>query len=400
MPRENIISSLRGGRRCSSQPNFSKALKRDFDSVSPTSPENIVTLSAMRALLKETMAPVIADLDDVKASAQFTTEKLDEITSLSERMSKMEKENIDLKSKLEKSEARCSTLEDRIILVEGYSRRNNLKFINVADRPTGENCESRVLELCKRFDIDLEEHHIERAHRLGNKNQAKSPILVKFLSYKDRQRVLQEKTRFKQQGILVVEDYPKEVLYRRKMFTPVLKAVYNSTSYKARLQRDKLLLNGKLYSVDELNKLPAHLRPDNLMTVTKENMTAFFSQHSKLSNHYPCVFTLDGVTYRSVEQCLMHKKATLFNDTQTANAILRCHDPADAKTLGKSVHNFKPDVWKVHRDLIMKSAVGTKFTQNQVLAEFLKSSKKNILIEANPFDRYWGVGLSLQDVNI
>ena len=84
MPRENIINSLRGGRRCSSQPNVSKSLKRDFDLVSPTSPENIVTLSAMRALLKETMAPVIADLDDLKASAQFTTEKLDEIPSLSE----------------------------------------------------------------------------------------------------------------------------------------------------------------------------------------------------------------------------------------------------------------------------------------------------------------------------
>ena len=64
-------------------------------------------------------------------------------------------------------------------------------------------------------------------------------------------------------------------------------------------------------------------------------MTAFFSRYSKLSNHYPCEFTCNGLSYSSVEQCLMHNKAKLFGDHQTATAIMKSCDPADAKALGK-----------------------------------------------------------------
>ena len=127
--------------------------------------------------------------------------------------------------------------------IESYSRRNNLKFLNIANQSSVESCEILMLDLFKKFDISLEDHQIERAHRLGGRHQAKSPILVKFLSYKDRQQVFREKARFREHGIQVVEDFPKEVLQHRKMFTPILNAVHKSTSHKAKVISCFLIAN-------------------------------------------------------------------------------------------------------------------------------------------------------------
>ena len=48
----------------------------------------------------------------------------------------------------------------------------------------------------------------------------------------------------------------------------------------------------------------------------------------------------------------------------------------------------------------MRKAVNAKFTQNHDLAQCLKESGKNIIVEANPSDSFWGAGLSLEDKNI
>ena len=339
----------RGGifsaRRSSSQPNVSKAPKRDFDMVSPASPKGNFSLSAFKSLLKESLAPLTADLDSLKSSAKFTTDTLAEIGALTNRVKKLESESSHLKTRLGETEKRCGVLEEKITAMESYSRRNNLKFLNIAREGGVEDCESTIIDLCEKYGIPIQSYQIERAHRLGSQSpKLTNPILVRFLSFKDRQRVFQEKGKFKQDGIVVVEDFPREILQKRKMFSPVLRAVYNSSSHKARLQGDKLLLDGKLHSVDDLDKLPDHLKPHNLTTVTKANITAFFSFHSKFSNHYPCHFEVDRRHYSSVEQCFMHKKATLFNDQQTANKIMNTNSPVDAKNLGKKVQNFRLDV--------------------------------------------------------
>ena len=131
--------------------------------------------------------------------------------------------------------------------MESYSRRNNLKFLNIPRDGSVKNCESVITNLCEKHGILIQRDHIERAHRLGSQNaKYTNPILVRFLNVKDRQEVFQQRGKFKQEGIVVVEDFPKEILQRRKMFSPVLKAAYNSPSHKARLQGDKLWLDGKL----------------------------------------------------------------------------------------------------------------------------------------------------------
>ena len=48
----------------------------------------------------------------------------------------------------------------------------------------------------------------------------------------------------------------------------------------------------------------------------------------------------------------------------------------------------------------METALRAKFTQNPELAELLLNTGDNLIIEANPSDKYWSCGLSLFNADI
>ena len=179
----------------------------------------------------------------------------------------------------EKLEKTCQHLEEKVLALELSSRRNNLKFLNVEKQPlnsgsTREDCESTVLEICANLGLNLDRNDIERAHRLGHAGIADRPIIVKFLRYKVREEVFQAFRKLrnsgKKQHIMVVEDFPHEVVERRRQFKPILNAAFKSAGkYKAYLSVDNLVLNGQTYSVADLHKLPTELRLENLCTITK-----------------------------------------------------------------------------------------------------------------------------------
>ena len=151
--------------------------------------------------------------------------------------------------------------------LESYSRKNNLKFLNVKQNTAGskkqaEDCEELILRMCCKHGIEMESRYIERAHRLGYKGKVNGPIIVKFNNYKDKQRVLKEKKRFRSDGVIIIEDFPSETQKQRKIFAPAIGAAYKSNgNYKATLVGEKLLLNGKFYGTNEVEGLPEDLRP-------------------------------------------------------------------------------------------------------------------------------------------
>ena len=124
---ESSKPSTKGVRK--STPAPPKSQKRGFEVVSPASPDSAVPLSTLRAMFQEFIEPVTFDLDSMKKSLQTNSEKLDNLAQLTEKCSKLEAENIQLKDKLQKTNLKCEKLEERIIFLEVASRRNNMKFI-------------------------------------------------------------------------------------------------------------------------------------------------------------------------------------------------------------------------------------------------------------------------------
>lgn len=116
-----------------------------------------------------------------------------------------------------------------------------------------------------------------------------------------------------------------------------------------------------------------------------------------LSNWYKSKFVLEGKTYNTSEQYMMEAKALFFGDEEMAKKIMASNDPREQKAYGRKVKDFDPAKWdEVARDLVYKGCLA-KFSQDEKLKEFILSTDDETLVEASPYDRIWGIGLSAED---
>ena len=86
---------------------------------------------------------------------------------------------------------------------------------------------------------------IERAHRVGAKEEGKNrTIVVKFSSYKGKQRVLNEARRQRREDVYVYEDFSKATVAIRKENWEKVKTLRQQGKYA-------VLVYDKIYSRDK-----------------------------------------------------------------------------------------------------------------------------------------------------
>ena len=117
------------------------------------------------------------------------------------------------------------------------------------------------------------------------------------------------------------------------------------------------------------------------------------------SNWHKAPFTLNGINYYNTEQHMMANKAKVFNDKEIYNKIMQTSDPEIAKGLGRSVKGFKGEIWDQYKIDIVREGNLAKFKQNITLGEYLKNTNDDIIVEASPYDRIWGIGLGKYNSN-
>jgi ribA/ribD-fused uncharacterized protein len=113
-----------------------------------------------------------------------------------------------------------------------------------------------------------------------------------------------------------------------------------------------------------------------------------------LSQWWPVVFAVDGVSYPSAEHWMMAEKARLFSDADGLAAVLRAGSPGAAKAAGRKVRGFDEDRWTAARYDIVVAGNLAKFGQHPDLRDFLLATGRKILVEASPYDRIWGIGMA------
>lgn len=89
-----------------------------------------------------------------------------------------------------------------------------------------------------------------------------------------------------------------------------------------------------------------------------------------------------------------------FKDHETAEKIMRTKSQREHKRLGRLVKNFDEDVWRIRSIEIVRQANYLKFTQDIELRDRLLLTHPKELVEASPYDRIWGVGMSINDPRI
>ena len=120
-------------------------------------------------------------------------------------------------------------------------------------------------------------------------------------------------------------------------------------------------------------------------------------ENGYLSNWYPAAFTMDGITFSSMEQYMMYRKAVCFGDVKVAEQILATEDVAEIKALGRLVSGYDESLWNGVRQIVVYEGLLAKFLQNPDLRKQLKETGSAVLAECAVKDRIWGIGLSMHD---
>ena len=120
-------------------------------------------------------------------------------------------------------------------------------------------------------------------------------------------------------------------------------------------------------------------------------------EYGFLSNWFLSAFRLDNISFTSMEQFMMYRKALCFHDQAIAKQILATDDVARIKELGRLVSGYDDRIWSGIRQIIVYEGLLAKFSQNTDLRKNLLDTGDALLAECAVRDRIWGIGLSMTD---
>jgi ribA/ribD-fused uncharacterized protein len=288
------------------------------------------------------------------------------------------------------------SLRDQLNRLESHSRRQNLIFQNIPDDTI--DISNKMAIIFKSMKIkDSDQIIIDEAHRLRNSDKSKlNPVIVRFLKRSDRNKVW-EARRHTPTPYIINEDLPDDYKKARGRLIPVMKAA-KAAGLKSTLIMDKVKIEGKMYSTDQLNELPDRCNLSISCQKQSDKVMCFFGRYSPLSNFYKCSFTLDGTTYNCSEQFIQQKRCEYLGQEAQAQRILAATDPSTQKRLANAIRTDPRPWFDVARSEILP-AIRAKFTQNHDLATHLMNTGTRDLAEATT-DTYWGTGMSLNNMNI
>ena len=150
-------------------------------------------------------------------------------------------------------------------------------------------------------------------------------------------------------------------------------------------------------AVMEAAKLPPKVTPTHVFFFGYEGPEPENTCQQWYSSPFVDDSTSPPTHFRTAEHYMMHHKALLMGDKEIAEMIVQSPTPAEAKTLGREVKNFKQEIWDANCDRVVESGNFLKFSQNEKCKAALLGTSNREIIEASPNDRIWGIGFNALD---
>ena len=169
-------------------------------------------------------------------------------------------------------------------------------------------------------------------------------------------------------------------------------------------------------------------QPENTpVNEAKPTHTYFWKSQSIFSQWHPAKFVYKDITFSSAEQFMMYSKAKMFGAEDVAQKIMDynekplikkflngelsdtdiCNDKGmlrewdtyqkAIKDHGREVKDYVDAVWKEKRVSVVAVASREKYNQNPNYKEELLKCTGTKMVEASPYDKIWGIGLSKED---
>ena len=207
--------------------------------------------------LQSDVSSIKDELSAVVQSLEYTQKELDSVKGtvikMEKEMDTLKKVNSSQKSEISQLQEKNRVLEQRIIKQEQYSRQENI-IVSGLEEKEKEDCTDVARKLLRMVDLEPD-LVIQRCHRIGKRNPGHSrKLIVRFLNYADKVRVMKNAKLLKGKDIYIADDYPPEVLQQHHILRPVLKKA-KITDPKASIVDCKIRYKNTLYSKSDLEEL-------------------------------------------------------------------------------------------------------------------------------------------------
>ena len=107
----------------------------------------------------------------------------------------------------------------------------------------------------------------------------------------------------------------------------------------------------------------------------------------------PSPFQLGEIKFSCAEQMMMLFKALVFDDLDVAKAVMATDDPQLQKAQGRKVKRFLAPIWDRVNYSVVYIANVEKFSQNPEHLKYILTDGSDMIVEASPEDKIWGIGI-------
>ena len=178
--------------------------------------------------VKDEMKPIWNDINDLKASLQFSQAKLDEAEKSMAKIDQIVCAHGDILNSMNEF---ADSTEDQLEYLENQSRRCNVRIIGLPEDKQQEKTwddTEHVVKKALKETLKLEKNiDIKRCHGVNHRQQSGSshnneprPIVAKIASWKDKEIILMKAREFKPKGVKFVPDLSSRTIQKRKEKVP------------------------------------------------------------------------------------------------------------------------------------------------------------------------------------
>ena len=250
-------------------------------------------LKSIENMLIDKLNPITDRLTTIEQSLTNLQQDVARISTIEENCNKQKKEIQFLKTELTKVKSKNKQLQEDLLRQESYSRRKNVRLHGISTGESQQDLEDVVIKMFGKIGVKIEPRDIERVHYIGQaKKGERRSVLLRFHHFKDKLAAISSKENLRQIHITIQEDFPKDIIERRKLLLPIFfKALELYPHLNPKFYGDKINLGGKIYTTENISTIQfPELHPETVFSPVKDGIQAFYTKYSPLSNFYPAVF--------------------------------------------------------------------------------------------------------------
>ena len=298
---------------------------------------------------------------------------------------------------------------DRSIILEGIIENQQ------------EDLDRVIFRLAEEMYLPLNDWELNKVERLGYYNPERQwprPIRVEFLTARKKKLFLDNKGSLGNTEnfyrIKMRQDEERETRIAKAKLRKAAKAARAEGRFVRQYMDEELYIDGVRYTTQNVDELTTQSRVGeeqrDRSTSTRGEFgdlrsykitprgLAFFGIQNKLSSFYPCKIRKGDKIFESLEHGYQCDKAADAKDWVRYAAIKSAPTPGIAKRIGSEIP--KSAAWDGKKGDVMQWWQVEKYRQNPELLVFLRTTCGYSLIEASPYDMWWGAGVGLYSMEL